>query len=108
MSRKPPASPSVKTPEVSDEKGQEVEKQETPQTPPPPVAVYPSGDVVLETQEFMLGAVPQRHAISIIERTDPSQFYRFLMKCSCGGEARSRTEGDIRKAADSHVKARNL
>lgn len=67
-----------------------------------------TGDVLLESREFMLGVVPRRHLMKLFERTDPAQFFPFLAQCSCGFEARTKEEVSIRSAASQHIKAHSV
>lgn len=80
--------------------------KEAPKPPEPVVSA--TGDVLLESKEFILGVVPQRHVLNLFHRTDPSQFFPFLAQCSCGFEARYKSELQIRKAADDHIRKHSV
>lgn len=103
MGAKPPILPVVKG--IS---SAPTPKAVTAKVPEPP-ANAPLGDVLL----LKVGGRdktphPTKHEVSIYERTDPTQFTRYLARCTCGGEMRSHGLEAVKMLAFKHLSTRGV
>jgi hypothetical protein len=120
MASKPlPSIPSAQPPQIRG-----VAQVKTPSTPQPgvpgpeenkenissadmkPAVVFPetlkNGDILLDVREQ-----PPLHSVRMIQRTDPSQRFPFLMDCKCGSQARVYTKQALEEATQGHLALRS-
>ena len=67
----------------------------------------PNGDILLNEVEYTgAGVYPILHHAKLLQLTDPGQKYPYIMKCSCGSEARCYTEDELYDNVYVHMNRR--
>lgn len=87
--------------------------QPTTKTPtPPPAASKENKDIfprTLSNGTILLAILGSGlHEIQLIQQTDASQKFKFLVDCKCGVQGRAHLEEDVRNYAAYHLKNKGI